>query len=60
MSGATDVVREDPDPAIEKMLGRVWNNAVNKRIFVTGGIGPSGSNEGFTVDYDLPNLSAYQ
>jgi len=60
MSGATDVVRENPDPAIEKMLGRVWNNVINKRIFVTGGIGPSGSNEGFTVDYDLPNLSAYQ
>ena len=60
LSGATDVVREDPDPAIEKMLGRVWNNVIDKRIFLTGGIGPSGSNEGFTVDYDLPNQSAYQ
>ena len=60
MSGATDVVRQTGDPAIEKMLGRVWNNVTNRRIFLTGGIGPSGSNEGFTVDYDLPNLSAYQ
>lgn len=28
-------------------------------MYVTGGIGPSGDNEGFTGDYDLPNLSAY-
>ncbi len=60
MSGATDVARETGNQPIEKMLDRVWSNAVNKRTFVTGGIGPSGSNEGFTVDYDLPNLSAYQ
>ncbi len=60
MSGTTDIIREDHDASIEKMLDRVWNNAVNKRVFVTGGIGPSGSNEGFTVDYDLPNLTAYQ
>src|SRR5262249_46793337 len=31
-----------------------------KNMYVTGGIGPSASNEGFTVDYDLPNLTAYQ
>jgi DUF1680 family protein len=60
MSGATDIVRQTGDPAIEKMLGRVWNNVIERRVFLTGGIGPSGSNEGFTVDYDLPNLSAYQ
>ena len=60
MSGATDVVRQTGDPKIEKMLGKVWNNVIDRRIFLTGGIGPSGSNEGFTVDYDLPNLSAYQ
>lgn len=60
MSGATDVDMETHDPALTAMLGRVWRNAVEKRIFLTGGIGPSGSNEGFTVDYDLPNETAYQ
>jgi hypothetical protein len=29
-------------------------------MYITGGIGPSAHNEGFTTDYDLPNLSAYQ
>jgi DUF1680 family protein len=60
MSGATDVEMQTEDPALSHMLDRVWRNAVQKRIFVTGGIGPSGSNEGFTVDYDLPNETAYQ
>ena len=29
-------------------------------MYVTGGIGPSERNEGFTADYDLPNEDAYQ
>ena len=29
-------------------------------MYITGGIGPSASNEGFTHDYDLPNRTAYQ
>jgi DUF1680 family protein len=60
MSGATDVEMQTENPALALMLDRVWRNAVEKRVFVTGGIGPSGSNEGFTVDYDLPNETAYQ
>ena len=60
MSGAADVARETGDPAMIAMLDRLWRNTTEKRTFVTGGIGPSGSNEGFTVDYDLPNRTAYQ
>jgi uncharacterized protein len=32
---------------------------VDRKMYVTGGIGPSAKNEGFTVPYDLPNDSAY-
>ena len=42
------------------MLDRVWRNTTERNEYITGGIGPSASNEGFTVDYDLPNLTAYQ
>jgi uncharacterized protein len=42
-------------PALE----RTWNNLTKKRMYVSGGIGPSGDNEGFTSDFDLPNLTAY-
>ena len=60
MSGATDVARETGDPALLAMLDRVWRNTTERNMFLTGGIGPSANNEGFTVDYDLPNSTAYQ
>lgn len=60
MSGVTDIVRETGDPALLKMLHRVWRNTVERNLYVTGGIGPSAHNEGFTEDYDLPNATAYQ
>ena len=60
LSGATDVAAETQDPALLKMINRVWRNTTGRNMYITGGIGPSASNEGFTHDYDLPNLTAYQ
>ncbi len=60
MSGTTDVARETGDERLLKMLNRVWRNTTERNQYVTGGIGPSAHNEGFTEDYDLPNLTAYQ
>ncbi|NWF86133.1 MAG: glycoside hydrolase family 127 protein [Bryobacteraceae bacterium] len=59
-SGVTDVARETGDVKLLKMLNRVWRNTTERNLYLTGGIGPSAHNEGFTVDYDLPNLTAYQ
>ena len=59
-SGVVDVARETGDAALLAMIDRVWKDATLKKTYVTGGIGPSGSNEGFTTEYDLPNLTAYQ
>ncbi len=42
-------------PTLEKL----WTHVTSKRMYVTGGIGPSASNEGFTSDYDLPDETAY-
>lgn len=38
---------------------RIWNNIVEKRMYITGGIGSSGAYERFTTDYDLPNDCNY-
>lgn len=38
---------------------RIWHHLVHKRMYVTGGIGSSRANEGYTADYDLPNETAY-
>ncbi len=37
---------------------RMWQDAVSKKMYVTGGIGSTG-NEGFGQAYSLPNISAY-
>jgi len=60
MSGTTDVAAQTGDARLLKMLNRVWRNTTERNMYLTGGIGPSAHNEGFTVDYDLPNLTAYQ
>lgn len=38
---------------------RIWHHLVHKRMYITGGIGSSRANEGYTADYDLPNETAY-
>ena len=40
-------------------LNAIWEDVVRTKMYVTGGIGSSGSNEGFSTPYDLPNFSAY-
>ncbi|HLO99576.1 MAG TPA: beta-L-arabinofuranosidase domain-containing protein, partial [Fimbriimonas sp.] len=59
-TGVTDYLRFKPDPALQSAIDKVWRSNTERRMFVTGGLGPSGSNEGFTVDYDLPTFTAYQ
>lgn len=58
-AAAARLLRDEPDPAREEALTALWSNTVERRMYVTGGIGSSGSNEGFTKDFDLPNLTAY-
>jgi DUF1680 family protein len=54
-----DVVHTSGDPDYVDALHRVWAHTVERNMYVTGGIGPSLHNEGFTQDYDLPNETAY-
>jgi uncharacterized protein len=53
VAGALDIL------AYVKALERVWENVVYKNMYITGGIGSSKDNEGFTEDYHLPNKTAY-
>jgi DUF1680 family protein len=58
-TGAADVGAAKNDPGYLKSMNTVWEDVVFRNMYITGGIGSSGSNEGFTTDYDLPNSSAY-
>lgn len=42
-----------------KACDELWDSTVNRRMYLTGGIGSSGYLERFTTDYDLPNDRAY-
>jgi DUF1680 family protein len=58
-SGMADIAAEFGDASLRAALERLWDDLLTKRTYVTGGIGPSAHNEGFTTDYDLPNETAY-
>lgn len=47
------------DTAYIAALDRLWNDVIFTKMYLTGGIGSSRKNEGFTEDYDLPNEEAY-
>jgi DUF1680 family protein len=57
--GMADVAALTGDKGLMNALERIWRDVVDRKMYVTGGIGPSAHNEGFTVPYDLPNDSAY-
>ncbi len=58
-TGAADVAAQTGDEAYMKAMRTVWEDVVYRNMYITGGIGSAGSNEGFSVDYDLPNEQAY-
>lgn len=58
-SAMADVGAETGDSNYIPALKRVWEDVVERNMYVTGGIGSSKSNEGFTEDHYLPNKSAY-
>lgn len=58
-TGAADVAAITGDQGYLQAMRRVWEDVVFHNMYITGGIGSSGSNEGFSTDYDLPNEKAY-
>ncbi|GAB3702781.1 glycoside hydrolase family 127 protein [Spirosoma flavus] len=58
-TGAADVAAATNDPGYMNAMTTVWEDVVHRNMYLTGGIGSSGHNEGFTDDFDLPNESAY-
>jgi DUF1680 family protein len=58
-TGAADVAAAKNDMGYLYAMKQVWEDVVYRNMYITGGIGSSGRNEGFSVDYDLPNLQAY-
>ncbi len=67
-AGAADVYAETGEQALIDALDRLWDNVVNKKMYITGAVGQThyGASsrrdkieEGFIDEYMMPNLTAY-
>jgi DUF1680 family protein len=58
-SAMADVTALGGDDTYLPALERIWRDVVNRKLYVTGGIGAVGRSEGFSQAYTLPNFSAY-
>lgn len=58
-SGMADVARLTQDETLYQACERLWNNIVEEKLYITGGIGGTHIGEAFSYPYDLPNDTAY-
>ncbi len=57
-SGMADIAAEMHDVDYQSAVMSLWDNMVNRKYYITGGIGSGETSEGFGPDYSLRN-SAY-
>lgn len=58
-TGMADLASETDDKELFVACRRLWESIVNRRMYVTGGIGSTVHGEAFSADYDLPSDTAY-
>ncbi len=58
-AGMADVAALTGDSAYIRAIGNIWDNIVEKKLYITGGIGATSYGEAFGENYELPNMSAY-
>ncbi len=54
-----DVAAITGDESYMNAIDRIWHDIVDKKYYITGGIGATGSGEAFGNAYELPNMTAY-
>lgn len=58
-AGMTDIAAIYNDAAYRAAIDKLWHNMVEKKTYITGGIGARHDGEAFGDNYELPNLTAY-
>jgi DUF1680 family protein len=54
-SGMADIAMETRDPDYLSAVRSLWDNIVNRKYYLTGGVGSGETSEGFGPDYSLGN-----
>ncbi len=54
-SGMADIAAETRDPDYQSAVLSLWDNMVNRKYYITGGIGSGETSEGFGPNYSLRN-----
>lgn len=58
-SGMADIAYECGDETLFDTARELFRNITERRMYITGGVGSTHCGEAFTIDYDLPNETAY-
>jgi DUF1680 family protein len=58
-AGMTDIAVMYRDTSYLKAVHKIWENIVNTKMYITGGLGSKREGEAFGENYELPNLTAY-
>jgi len=58
-SGATDYYAETGGRAYWETLERLWKDLVDRKMYITGGVGSREAGESIGEAYELPNAQAY-
>ena len=58
-AGMTDIAAIYKDKDYLNAVHKLWDNVVNKKMYITGGMGSRHDGEAFGNNYELPNLTAY-
>lgn len=58
-AGMTDIAAIYKDKDYLNAVNNLWENMVNKKMYITAGIGAKHDGEAFGANYELPNLTAY-
>lgn len=56
-SGMTDIAMLNNNSSYFNAVNAIWDNWVNRKWYVGGGLGSGATSEGFGADYALPNNS---
>jgi DUF1680 family protein len=58
-AGMSDIAVIKNDSLYSNAVNNLWSNMVDKKMYITGGIGAKHEGEAFGENYELPNLTAY-